>query len=81
MIADRSRYADAARRTFGLEPRRHIHNVTVEISAIGYRVAKVDPDAETHGAVRWMVAVMYRNLLLNPYGTAHRAINAIEHDE
>ena len=34
MIAHRSRDADAARRTLGLKPRRHIHDVAVHVGAV-----------------------------------------------
>ena len=81
MIAHRSRDADAARRTFGLKPRRHIHRVAVEVSAIGNRVAKVDADAEADGSIRRLIAIMDRNLLLHLHRTAHRSIDAVEHDE
>ena len=58
MIAHRSRDADAARRTFGLKPRRHIHRVAVQVSPIGNRVANVDPDAEADGPVGRLIAIV-----------------------
>ena len=81
MIAHRSRDADAARRTFGLKSRRHIHHVAVQVSPIGNRVADVDPDAEADGPIRGLVAIVDRNLLLHLHGTAHRSVDAVEHDE
>ena len=81
MIAHRSRYTDTARRTFGLESCRHIHRVAVEVSAIGNRIANVDPDAETDGPIWRLVAVVDRHLLLHLHGTAHGPIDAVEDDE
>ena len=81
MIPHRSRDADAARRTLGLKPRRDIHRVSVQVSAVGNRVAKVDPDAEADGSIRRLISVVDRNFLLHLHGTAHRPIDAIEHDE
>ena len=46
MISDCSRDTDATRRAFGLEPRHHIHRVAVQVSAVGNRIANVDPNAE-----------------------------------
>ena len=81
MIAHRSRNADATRRTFGLESRRHIHRVPMQISPVGNRVAKVDPDAEADGSIGRLISVVDRDLLLHHDGTAHRSIDAIKHDE
>ena len=81
MVAHRPRDADATRRTFGLEPRRHIHRVAMQISSIGNRVANVDPDAKADGSIGRLVAVMDRNLLLHLHGAAHRSVDAVEHDE
>ncbi len=81
MIAHRSRDTDAARRTLGLEPCGHIHNFTVDVSAIRYHIADVDTDAEPDRPIRGLVAIADGNLLLHPHGTAHRAIDAVEHDE
>ena len=81
MIAHGSRDADTARRTFGLKSRRHIHRVAVQVSPIGNRVAKVDPDAEADGSIWRLISVVDRNLLLHLHGTAHRPVDAVEHDE
>ena len=81
MIAHRSRDADAARRTLGLESCRHIHHIAVDVSAIGNHIAHVDADAEADGPIRRLVAIVDGHLLLHLHGTAHRSINAIEHDE
>ena len=81
MIAHRSRDANTARRAFSLKPRRHIHRVTVKVSPIGNRVAKVDPDAKSDGSIGWLLAVVDRNLLLHLDGTAHRSVDAVEYDE
>ena len=81
MVAHGSRDADAARRTFGLKSRRDIHRVPVQVSAIGNRVANVDPDAEADGSIWRLVAVVDRHLLLHLHGAAHRPVDAVEHDE
>ena len=81
MITHRPRDTDTAGWTFGLKPRRHIHRVSVQVSAVGNRVAKVDPDAEADGSIRRLISVMDRNLLLHLNGTTHRPIDAIEHDQ
>ena len=53
----------------------------MQISPIGNRVANVDPDAEADSPIRWLISVMDRNLLLHLDGTAHRPVDAVEHDE
>ena len=73
--------ADAARRTFGLNSRRHIHRVAVQVSPIGNRVANVDPDAEADGSIRRLIPIVDRNLLLHLHGAPHRPVDAVEHDE
>ena len=81
MIPNRSRDADATGRTFGLNSCRHIHCVTVQISSVGNCVADVDFDTEADSSIRWLVAIVYRDLLLHLHGTAHRPVNAVENDE
>ena len=58
MVAHRSRDTDTARRAFSLKPRRHIHRVAVQVSPVGNRVAKVDPDAEADGPIGRLVAIV-----------------------
>jgi hypothetical protein len=53
----------------------------VQISAVGNRVTKVDPDAEADGSIRRLISVMARNLLLHLHGAAHCPVDAIEYDE
>jgi hypothetical protein len=81
MIANWSRNADAARRTLGLKPNRHVHPVAVQVSAIRNRVADVDPNAEANGVIRWYVTVVGWNVPLHPNGALHGTIDTIEHDE
>ena len=57
MLPHWSRDADAARRTLGLEPRRHIHHVAVDVSAIWDHIANIDADAEANGTVRGLIAI------------------------
>ena len=51
MIPHRARDADGARRTFGLEPDRHVHRVAVQVGAVSDRVADVDPDAKADSPI------------------------------
>ena len=81
VIAHGSRDTDTARLAFSLEPRRHVHRIPVEISSICNRIANVNPDTETDRSLRWLISVMDRNLMLNLDSTAHRPVDAIEHDE
>ena len=53
----------------------------MQIGPVCNRVTNVDSDAETDSAIRRLISVMGRNLLLHLHGTAHRPINAIEDDE
>ena len=81
MIAHRSRDADTARRTFGLKSGGHIHYIAVDISAIWNHIADVDADAEADGPIRGLVAIADWHLLLHLHRTAHRSVDAVEHDE
>src|ERR1700722_12896201 len=81
MLPDRSRDADTARRTLGLEPCGHIHYVAVDVSAIWHHIADVYTDAEPDGPIFGLAAIAHWNLLLHPHGTAHCSIDAIEHNE
>ena len=81
MIANRPRDAYSARRAFGLEPCRDIHCIPVQVSSIRNRVTYVDPHAEADGAIKRLVAVQDRHLLLHLRGALHRAIDAVEDDE
>ena len=81
MIAHRSRHADSSRGTFGLNSCCHIYGVAMQVSPVGNRIAKVDADAEAHGSIGRLVAIVDRNLLLHLHRTAHRPVNAVKHDE
>ena len=81
MIAHRLRDADATRRTRSLKPGRHIHDVTVDVSAIWNHIADVDTDAEADRPIGGLITIVGGHLLLHLDGTLHRPINAIEHDE
>ena len=76
-----ARDADTARRTLGLEPCGHIHYVAVDVSAIGHHAPTSDTDAEPDRPILGLAAIAHGNLLLHPHGTAHCAIDAVEHDE
>ena len=47
----------------------------------GDHVANIDADAEANGAIGRLVAIMDGHLLLHLHRTAHRSVNAVEHDE
>ena len=81
MIAHGARDADEPRRTFRLQPCRDDHAVAVQVGAVGDRVADVDPDAKADAAIVGVARVVGRHLLLHVHGTAHRALDAVEHDQ
>ncbi len=81
MVAHRSRDADAAGRTLSLKSFCYIHHLAMQIGAIGNRIADIDADAKADGAVGGLVTIIGGYLLLHLNGTAHRAIDAVEHDE
>jgi hypothetical protein len=64
-----------------LQPRGDIDHFAVQIGAVGYRIAYIDPDPETDCAVGRLVAVVDRDPLLDLNGTAYGAIYAVEHDQ
>src|SRR5690349_7598805 len=53
----------------------------MQVSAIGNRIANVNPDTKPDSSVRRLVAIQVGNLLLDLHGTAYSAIDAVEHDE
>ena len=81
MIAYRARDADGARRTFGLEPDRNVHRIAVQVGPVGNRVTDVDPHAKPDRSVGGLPCVIQRHLLLHLHGTAHRPVDAVEHDQ
>src|SRR5262249_26692644 len=81
MVTYGSRDTDSAGWTLGLKPYCHIDRVSVQIRSVGYRIAKVDADAEAHSKVRWLIAVVDRNLLLDLHSTTHCAVDAIKDDQ
>jgi hypothetical protein len=50
------------------------------ISFIRNCIAYIDPHAKPDGAVKWHVAVIFRNLMLDSRSTADCSINAVERD-
>jgi hypothetical protein len=81
VIAHGSRHADAAGRTLSLEPSSNIHSVTVQVSAIWDRVAKINSYTVADCPVWRLIRVEDRNLLLYLHCAAHRPVYAIEHDQ
>ena len=81
MVPHLSRDTDAARWTLGLKPRRYIHDITVDISAIWNHIANIDADAEADGSISGLVTIVSGYLLLHLHGTAHCSVDAVEHNE
>jgi hypothetical protein len=82
MIAHRLRDADATRRTRSMKPGGHIHDGTIDVSAIRNYIADVDPYAKADGPIGRVPAIIGWYLLLHRHGGAtDRAVDAIEHDE
>ena len=81
MVAHRARDADTADRTRRLQPGGDVHAVAVQVGAVRDHVADVDADAEADAAVRRLVAVIHRHLLLHLDRAAHRAVDAVERDQ
>ncbi len=81
VITDTARHTDAARRALGLQPRRDIHSVAVQVRAIRDHVTDVDPDTEADTAVRRLIAVVHRYLLLHLHRAAYRTVDAVERDQ
>ena len=72
---------DAARRTLSLKSGRDIHHISVDVSAIRDHIADVDADTKADSSIGGLVTVVDRYLLLNLHGTAHRSVDAVEHNE
>jgi hypothetical protein len=53
----------------------------MQVSSVGNRVAYINPDAKTNGAIRALVVVVEWTPLLHLYGAAHRTIDAIENNK
>jgi hypothetical protein len=81
VVAHCTRDTYAAGRAFRLEPGRNIHATAVDVGTLRYDVADVDADTEPDGPVRRLVAIEQGDLLLNCDGTAHRSVDAVEHDQ
>ena len=81
MIAHWSGDAETARRTFGLEPCRHIHYISVYVSPVGNRVAHVDANPKADGPISRLVTIVDGHLLLDLDRTAHRSLSAVEHQK
>ena len=53
----------------------------MQIGSVCNRITDVDGDSEADSAIRWLIAVVYRDLLLHLHGTAHRPVDAVECDQ
>ena len=53
----------------------------MQVSSVSNRVTDVDPDAKANGSIRRLISVVDRDLLLHLHSTAHRPVDAVEHDE
>src|SRR5262245_32375295 len=81
MVAHGAGHTNFARGALGLEPRRDVDRVTVQIRAIRDRIADLDPHTKTDSPIWRTVSVERRDLTLHLHGTAHGTINAVEHDQ
>ena len=63
MIAHCSRNAYGARRTLGLEPCRHIHNVAMDVSSVWNYISEVDAEAKADQPIGGLIAIVCGNLL------------------
>jgi hypothetical protein len=81
MIAHRPGHADIFRRALGLKSCGDIYHVAVQISPIGDRIANGDPDTKAHGAIRLLVSVVDRDVVLDRDRAVHRTVDAVEGDE
>jgi signal transduction histidine kinase len=81
LIPDCARHADTAYGTSRLQSHGDVHNIAVQVGAIGDSIAGVDTDAEPNTTVGWPIVIVRGNLLLHFYGATHRAIDAVEHHE
>ena len=59
-----TRNNDAARRSFRLQPRSHIHIVAVDVIALDDDVAKVKADSKYNRLFFWLIAICFNHGLL-----------------
>src|SRR5262249_51166568 len=76
----RTRYRNAASRSFSLKAGGDVHAITVEIVTIDDQVAQVQAHTEHEGDIRWLVAIDLGHGLLKLDGCAQRINSAAELD-
>ena len=81
MIAHCSRDADPANGARCFQSGGDVDAVAVKVRAVRYHVANVDGDAEADAAIRRLVTIIHRDLLLYLDCAAHRTIDAVEGDQ
>lgn len=81
MVADGTGDADAAGFGQRLQPRRDIHPIAEDVTAIGDHVAEIDPDAEHDASLRARIAVALDHAALPLDGAAHGIDDAGELDQ
>jgi hypothetical protein len=53
----------------------------MQVGPVGNRIAGVDPNPEVDGAIRRLIAIVDRDLLLDLRSTVHGSIDALEGHE
>ena len=53
----------------------------MQVSAVSNRIPQIDPDAEAHGAVKRLIAIVFWDLLFNLYSALHRPVDAVEYNQ
>ena len=68
-------------RALSLESCSNVNRIAMKVSSIGNRVADVNSNAKSDGAVRKLISVMERDPLLHLHCTTHRTVDAVEHNQ
>ena len=59
----------------------NVYALAVQVGAVRDRVAGIYADAKADAAVRWLIAIMDRDLLLYLDGAPHRTVYTVEYNE
>jgi hypothetical protein len=81
VVAHGTRDTDPTRRTFGLEPGRHVYTVAMKIGTVSDYVANVDANSKPDHAITRLIAIRIRHLLLYLDRAARCPVDAVEDDE
>src|SRR6476661_5535247 len=71
-------YADSRRHR---QPGGDDHAIAMQVGSLGDSVTNINPNAEADVAVRQVILIMARNLLLHLHGAPDRPLDTVEHDE